>query len=313
MAEPEIAMNEQYRCNTQRTRLLGLLALLGLLSSAVACAITGQTRPLLPILPSPTALPNIVDSEAIELTFAELNADPSAYRAQRLRVTGSFVPQEPEECPRNANYTGPDIRWALINDNLQMDARGFERLVPLIDPGQTMTVEGIWRLYQGPLGCGKEPERGTAWYLETTRIVEPSTFLIVGEPGILVTPMPAGEDGTAEPEPTATGDESATPALPTPDGTLATPTIGIPSGGQPATPTRTPLPTPTTSGETAVPAPTDEDTTPETPSTPITGTPPAGTPTVTYTAEPPGVVTSTPGGYPGQPSPTPQPTTNPYP
>lgn len=310
-------MNEQHQFDTQpkarRMRLLGLLAILGLLWSAVACAITGQTRPLRPILPSPTALPNIVDSEAVEITFEELNADPSAYRNQRIRVRGSFVPQEAKDCPLSANYTGPSIQWALISDNLQMDAQGFERLVPLIDPGLAMTVEGIWRLYEGPLGCGKEPEPGTAWYLETTRILDPTTFFIGGEPGILITPTPADEDETAEPEPTVTGDETATPALPTPDGTLATPTVGIPPGGQPTTPTRTPLPTPTTGGETAVPAPTGEDTTPGTPSTPTTGTPPAGTPTVTYTAEPPGVVTSTPGGYPVEPTFTPEPTNDPYP
>jgi hypothetical protein len=37
-----------------------------------------------------------------------------------------------------------------------------------------MTVEGYWRLYEGPLGCGKNAPRAAIWYLEVLRIVEPN-------------------------------------------------------------------------------------------------------------------------------------------
>jgi len=307
-------MNGQHPRTTALPRLFGVLALLGLALSAVSCAVTGQMRPLLPILPSPTAVETVIESGATEVTFQELNEDPAAYRNQRILVSGSLAPIEPVECPQhNGHYTGPLIQWALVNDNLQMDARGFEPIIPLIRPGTTMTVEGIWRLYQGPLGCGKEPERGMAWYLETLRIVEPTAFFSSADPGVLLTQTPI--------EPGATLEVTPTPGGPTPPALETTPsltitttvTIGAPIPGT-ATVTGTPLATPTapaTAQGTAASSPTRQGTNPATPGGTQTGTP--GTPTTTYTPEPPGSSTGTPNGYPGPPSPTPSPRPPPYP
>lgn len=307
-------MNRQHPRPSAFLRLLAAFAFLGLAVAAVSCAVTGQARPLLPLLPSPTAVETVIESGAIEVTFQELNADPAAYRNQRILVSGSLTPIEPMECPQhNGRYTGPPIQWALVNDNLQMDARGFEPVIPLVRPGATMTVEGIWRLYQGPLGCGKEPERATSWYLETLRIVEPSAFFSSTDPGVLITETPVEPGATLEVTPTPGG--PTPPALETtPSVTITTTvTIGTSLPGT-AAPTGTALATPTlpaTGPGTAAPSPTRQGTIPATPGGTRTGTP--GTPTPTYTAEPPGPSTGTPDGYPGPPSPTPSPTTDPYP
>ena len=37
-----------------------------------------------------------------------------------------------------------------------------------------MTIEGIWRLNQGRIGCGKGAPRGSAWYLDVQRIISPN-------------------------------------------------------------------------------------------------------------------------------------------
>jgi hypothetical protein len=306
--------NLQLRASAfQRRFTIGTaIMLLGLVLAAVSCAVTGQARPLLPVLPSPTAVDSLIEGEVIEVEFQELNEDPAAFLGRYIRVTGTLTPIEPEAChDDNGHYTGPLIQWALVNDNLQMDARGFEQVISLVRPGTTMTVEGIWRLYQGPLGCGKQPEQGMTWYLETIRIVEPNLLFIPAAPGTVLTETPL-VPGVPEATGTAGGTLPPTSAL-TP-GTTATPTVtaGTP-GGRTGTPTRTPLPTPTllptppTAQGTAAPAPTGQGTRTATPSGTTTGTPPA-----TFTAEPPGPSTGTPDGYPGGPTPTPSPTPDPY-
>jgi hypothetical protein len=306
-------MSNQPRHAPVLLRLCGAFAILSLVWSAASCAVTGQARPLLPLFPSPTAVETVIEGGAVEVTFQELNEDPTAFRNRRILVSGSMTPIEPVECPQhNGHYTGPPIRWALVSDNLQMDARGFEPAIALVRPGTTMTVEGIWRLYRGPLGCGKEPERGTSWYLETLRIVEPLALFIPAGPGVPVAGTPVEPATIIEVSPTPGGPTSPSPET-TPDAAVTTTaTIGTPLPGT-ATPTGTALATPTlpATGEgTAAPSPTAQGTIPNTPGGTRTGTP--GTPTPTYTAEPPGGATGTPDDYPG-PGQTPTATTDPYP
>jgi hypothetical protein len=245
----------------------------------------------------------IIENEVTELTFPELNADPSAYRNQLIRVTGALTPVESPQCPQQrSHYTGPVIQWALVNENLQMDARGFERVIPLIRPGTVMIVEGVWKLYQGPLGCGKEPERGTAWFLETLRIVEPATFALLATPaGGVPLPTTAAPAGTPDPLSTPDSAVTITPLEPSVGTATMTPTFNATTGVRPPTATGTALATPTsppTAAGTPAPLPTGQATTPATPGGAATPTPAAGTPTLTYTPEPPGGATHTPGGYP---------------
>jgi hypothetical protein len=288
-------------------RFVGILFVLILL--LVACQVAGNT--LKPIRPEPM-LVGPFDSRPIPVTFPDLNENPGAYQNKLIRVSGTYTRLPLATC---SHTSGPRLEWALVSGNLRLDARGFEPVLRLLPGGIILTVDGFWRQYQGPLGCGKEAEDGTAWYLETLQIIQPNPLPGVFEAGVSpgadqppepLVPTPGG-DGTPEPELQITliaGTPTVVIGLtPSPTG------VGIPT----ATPSRTPtLAAPGTGTVTATPT--------GTPTAPITGTPPTATPTPTPSRTPPPGATqpspatptsippSTPPGYPG-----PEPTSPGYP
>ncbi len=290
--------------------LAGLAAVLLLVGVVlvVAALVNRTARPLYPNLPTFTPLASAVESEPAVLTFAELNADPDAYRDRRIQVAGDFASVAPPDC---VPYAGPGIRWSLVAEELQLNAVGFENVLRLLEEGTPMTVTGIWRLYRGPVGCGKEPPDANVWYLAVDQILEPNPLLggnnvaltvIAGSPLATLPPLDL-EAPTLEATPTLTvtlATEPTSELLPT---TGVLPTIG-------ATSTETPSPSPTVGG---TPGLTGTPTTTGTPD--LTGTPtltvtpgPSPTPSATVggdTTTTPGIPTATPDGtgYPSDPYP----------
>ncbi|MEZ4642851.1 MAG: hypothetical protein R3E31_08975 [Chloroflexota bacterium] len=236
---------------------------------------------LKPFRPTATAGSLLIDSQPILVTFDQLNEDPYNFLDKRIRVTGDFQLLTPPSCRL---YNGPALRWSLVASDLQLDVKGYEPIARLIPTGVSLTIEGTWRLYQGPLGCGKEPLANNAWYLEISQIVQPNPLPLTD--GTLVNSTIATPLATTAIMPGQTitgGDETAV--------STATPT---------ATATATATPTMTPTGLVTASA---------TPSPTITPTPGAGTtfPTSTITPTPTRTPTATPTGTAG-PSPTPEPT-----
>jgi hypothetical protein len=272
--------------------------LFGFILLLVACQAGGHT--LKPIRPEPTPIAPF-DDRPIPVNFPDLNENPGDYQNKLIRVSGTYTRLPRPTCDHTS---GPQLEWALVSGNLRLDARGFEPVLRLLPGGIILTVDGFWRQYQGPLGCGKEAPTGTAWYLETLQIIQPNPLPGVFEAGVApdieqppdpLAPTPGG-DGTAEPELQIT--LIATTPTP-PIGLTPSPTgSGIPT----STPTRTPTVPAVSTGTTTV-TPT------RTPTAPITGTPPTATSTPTPSQTPPAGATdpgpptiippSTPPGYPG--------------
>lgn len=286
--------NHQYEPTTTGLVRVAVGALLLL---AVGLVIVGFVlwprvgQPLYPILASPTPATVLLQNETTLVGFEELNADPAAFRNQSIQVTGNYTPIELPICQP---YAGPRIQWSLVAEELQLNASGFERILRLAEPGISMTVKGVWRLYQGPLGCGKEPEDGAVWYLQVTQILEPNP--IAGSVPIVLTFVPGpGDRDPAALEPTPILEE--TPILPTTPTELPTIVVTIqPTATLPADATVAPEMTPT----------------PTLPVTPLatlgTDTPdPLGTATLapgTGTPDPAGTPTGIPGGTMTPPLPT---------
>ncbi len=110
--------------------------------------------------------------EVIEVDFPALNNDPAHYQNKFIRVSGAYQRPSHLNC---VNPSGPAPRWALLNDTLSMEAVGFDGVLRLVSDGTPMIVEGIWRRYDGPLGCDKG-HRAVTWYLETVRILSPNPY-----------------------------------------------------------------------------------------------------------------------------------------
>lgn len=291
-----------------RWPVLGGLAVFLLLAGLVLVAATlfsRDNRPLYPNLPTFTPVAGTLEGEPAVLSFTELNADPDAYRDRRIQVAGDFASVVPPTC---IPYAGPPVRWTLVSEDLQLNAVGFEHLLRLLPEGTPMTVTGLWRLYRGPVGCGKEPPDANVWYLAVDQILEPNPLLDPGAGALTVvagSPLPTLPPLDLE-APTMTATPTLTATVATPPGVL--PTIGATSTF-PATETAT-TSTATVTGTadlTGTPTPTG--------TVDVTGTPtltvtPGPSPTPSATSEgganeTPGIPTATVSGtgYPGDPTP----------
>jgi len=107
-------------------------------------ACTNQRRGQLKPLRTPESAGLMFVSEPILVTFADIQADPTQFHNQIIRVQGSFTLLPPAPCQP---YKGPQLRWALIAAGLRMDALRLEQLRTMIPEGTILTVEGVWRLY----------------------------------------------------------------------------------------------------------------------------------------------------------------------
>jgi hypothetical protein len=277
---------------------------------------TTNTSNLLPILATPTSSQNeSVSLTPVPVTFTDLNSDPLAYLNIPIQVSGSFIKLDSPACPR---FSGPNPEWALVSEDLQLEAKGFERVVQILSPGTNMIVQGIWRLYQGPLGCGKGPRPDSSWYLQVQRIIQPNPLVgdgninlvdiegvIPGFPALVATGVPTIPPATIPPQANVTAAATATinQTLPTgtvdATGTIDSGTIGTPLGTLAATVTpapdgSTPIPS-TTPIATATAIPGGETGSTPTPQTPLppTSTPTSGDP---YLAPP--TITPSPSPYP---------------
>ena len=184
-------------------------------------------------------------------------------------------------------------------------------------------VQGIWRFYAGPVGCGKESQESKGlWYLDVEHILQPNPLPIAGNGAVIE--VTTNDEGTPQEVPTegaSTGDETIQPTSET---LIEVPVTSESIGEQPPTntppaitistltPTATSVSisataTPTTAGPTATP---DDEATavPKNTSTPTattdpasTSTPPGSQPTPTSgSPNIPPAPTATPGsgGYP---------------
>ena len=234
--------------------------------------------------------------EPVLVSFSELDAAPRAYRDRLIRVSGAFQPLPARPC---AGWHGPDVSWSLVDEGLQMEAGGYGSILRLLPAGVPLTVDGFWRLYQGPLGCGKEPPVGSAWYLEAVRLVQPNPLPLVGAPEGA---SPRDVPGTATAAPVGGG----TP-LPTIAGTAAPPAPGATATASPTGRLQTPGAATATARATLTPAPTGTRSPTATRATrgAVTPTASPSRPGVPFTPRP----TETPRGY---PVPAPTATPDPY-
>jgi hypothetical protein len=251
--------------------LLILFTLFTLLAAACAGS-TGDGTGISSNLQRATAV--VPTGTAQVVSPAELAAEPQSYLDELLQVTGQYRRGPVVICDGLTRFSPAE--WVLTGEQGEesvptLAVSGFENLVqPLLPVGMTVTVEGVWRYWRGPVGCGKEAPVEEVWYLELTEIISPS-------PIARVTLTPQGQQNGG-------GSTVATPAGQTPE------PVGTP-GTEPS-PTQESAPTatrangsadPTQQGPTATVSPTTRPTE-EVEETPTQGTPTPGATPATATA-----------------------------
>lgn len=202
---------------------------------------------------------------ALVAEVSELSQAPEAYAGSLVQVTGQYRRAPLIVCDGISRLS--PVSWLLVEGERQIGARGFEHLVePLLPPGLTVTVQGVWRHWRGPVGCGKDAPVRDVWHLVVTDFVAPSpvarvTLTPVGQTpretvqpeDEVVTPSPTGPEPVGTPvsatnTSTATAVPSATPRSTTTSG-AATPTASSTS-----IPEETPTSDAGTASSTATPA-----------------------------------------------------------
>ncbi len=289
-----------------------LLALLLTLFLSLCLLLSGvvywqnRSRSLKPERPSAVENEIIVDGQPLVVTFAELNGNANEYKNKWVQVAGSYFSKELLLCnPLPTN--GPLFESVLVSDGLQLNIVGGEEALTIIALNTDMVVQGIWRLYTGPAGCGKEPPSDAIWYLDIRAVVQPNP--IVGIPSMPIagtplaetlppelgsTPTPNIDGSISTPTPIQVTVVIVTPEVtntPTPGGLTPTPTTTVlaTTTATVATFTRTPTPDPN-----VTPTATATATMTATPT--VTGTPPTAVPSNTPL---PSLPTATnPAGYP---------------
>ncbi|MCB8944889.1 MAG: pre-peptidase C-terminal domain-containing protein [Ardenticatenaceae bacterium] len=234
----------------QRLRIFWIFLVLVL----VACetAIPGTPTPF-PTEAAVTPLP-LTSSQPTPLEIADLLATPEASQNALIQLTGQYYRRPKLICESDPHPL--PATWELASGEDVVLAGGFDaELRRLLPDGLTMTVEGHWLLWRGPVGCGKRAVVEDIWYLQVNRIVSPSPITQV-----TLTPFLAGIEVAAVGTPvTTTGGIPTVTSEATP-GVVMTPTETITITIPPATvAVEEPIITPTTQptpGEETQPTPT---------------------------------------------------------
>ena len=287
-----------------------LIFFLVLVTLLIAC---GKARPT----PTPFAEENGTEEaldpiEPLALSIADLAADPEAYADSFVEITGQYRRLPLLVC--NSDPHPAPATWQLVAaDGSTVPIGGFDSQVRSLLPNDlTVTVVGVWQLFEGPVGCGKNATSRQIWYLKAREIVSPSPIarvtltptgsgIQIAEGDDLSTP----QDNNVTATPTRAEDEETPIGTPTPASTTvpAPPGDGTPTGVS-ATPTddgeaREPTLTPTREGESGIGTPTTTPTTngsvtPTASSGSPMPTPANGTPNGTPNATLPAGTTATP-------------------
>ncbi|MCP5098310.1 MAG: hypothetical protein GY943_22405, partial [Chloroflexi bacterium] len=81
--------------------------------------------------------------------------------------------------------------WNLVAGEGNVYMNGFDsQLNALLPESTSMTVNGVWRQWNGPIGCGKESEVAQIWFLEVHEIISPNPLVQV-----TLTPTVIGGEG----------------------------------------------------------------------------------------------------------------------
>lgn len=274
------------------TRLRPLLLLLLLLLLTLGC------RAQTPVEPTPTPFPAAeisirpLPGEPITLALSDLSANPEFFEGALLRLRGGYQRLPRLICEGEAHPS--PASWGLVGDSVIAYAGGLDsELRAVLAPEQIITAEGRWLKWRGPVGCGKQAQVETIWYLSASRIIDPNplTRATSTAGAVAVAPSPI--------VPTAVSPE-VSPTVPTTSTAATTPLPTVPT----ATPLADGYPAPATATAAAVTSPA------VTATVTLSGTLPAVTATA-LTPQATGTITTTatPGGtaVPGTPTLTPTP------
>ena len=226
-----------------------LIFLTVLLTILIAC--TGDQQPTPTPFPEVTTTEEALDPTAsLAISITDLAADPEAYGDSFVEITGRYQQLPLLVCDSDA-YPAPATWQLQAEDGSLIAVGGFDSQVRSLLPNDlTMTVSGVWQLFEGPVGCGKSAASTQIWYLKASDILSPSPIAQVTLTPTGAASQVADTDGqTAVP---TDGDDANLAATPTLDNAGDEP-VGTPTSAS----TTIPAPPDSTATFTTVPPTSD--------------------------------------------------------
>lgn len=115
----------------------------------------------------------VTTAAPIPITLEHLAANPDFYIGATLQLTGQFR-RLPRLACEGESYPSP-ATWGLEADGFLANGSGMdEQLRSLLNEGQTITVEGRWLKFEGPVGCQGNLSDQAIWYLSIDRVIDPN-------------------------------------------------------------------------------------------------------------------------------------------
>ncbi len=164
-----------------------ILALLMTLFILTACTDAQMTPTPFPATWTPG--PALAAQQSFAVEINDLLASPETYADAYVQVTGRYQKRPLLICESESATNPSPATWELLdNNNIVLSAGAFDQaLRALVPDGLTVTVAGYWQQWQGTIGCGKQADQQTIWFLEVTDILSPSPIVQV-----TLTPTPLG-------------------------------------------------------------------------------------------------------------------------
>ncbi|GMQ79247.1 MAG: hypothetical protein BMS9Abin02_1815 [Anaerolineae bacterium] len=131
-----------------------------------------------PVLSSPAATIAGKPLQPVSVSPITLVRNPSALEDQYIELAGNYK-QLPIQVCAGESHSSP-IGWHLATGDLEIPASGFEQqLRDLGEDGLPLVVEGRWKQWEGPVGCGRRVPVQQIWYLAVTEIISPNPLTAV--------------------------------------------------------------------------------------------------------------------------------------
>ena len=154
---------------------LWLVVALFALTTLIACR--DQAPETTEPAPPPPLDQRPIQAETVSLLTLVRN--PDSFENNYIQLSGIYQPLPLLVCEADVHRS--PATWALLEGDIEVLASGFDsELRKLADPGLGLVVQGQWRQWEGPVGCGRRVPNQQLWYLEVTSIVSPNPLLAAG-------------------------------------------------------------------------------------------------------------------------------------
>jgi hypothetical protein len=143
-----------------------------LLLAFTACTANEKATPT-PFPQAGNPLPNVSLGQIVPVELTYLTTNPETYEGMMVMVNGRYKRRPPIVCSTTL-YRSP-ATWNLVSGETNAFMNGFDgQLRSLLPEEISMTISGIWRQWNGPVGCGKTSSVQKIWYLEVHEIISPN-------------------------------------------------------------------------------------------------------------------------------------------